>query len=81
VAVHLLAADQQDLARRFATSGVDRFAHPGVPLLYHDGRYAHLGGDACDDSPRTPDGHLPPNRPARISTAVLQDPLGLAVTR
>jgi flavin reductase (DIM6/NTAB) family NADH-FMN oxidoreductase RutF len=89
VAVHLLAADQQDLARRFATSGVDRFAHPvawqdgphgvpllagtlgwllcrvvdrviagdhtvvlaeplhgrhgdGVPLLYHDGRYAHL---------------------------------------
>src|SRR5207302_8363419 len=41
VAVHLLAQGQQDLARRFATSGVDRFAPPtawragphGVPLL------------------------------------------------
>ncbi|MEV6596313.1 flavin reductase family protein [Actinoplanes sp. NPDC051346] len=89
VAVHLLGADQADLARRFATSGIDRFATPtawrrgphgvpvldaalawllcrvtdripagdhavvlaepllgehgdGAPLLYHDGRYAHL---------------------------------------
>ncbi|MCA2211906.1 flavin reductase family protein [Jidongwangia harbinensis] len=89
VAVHLLADGQQDLARRFATSGIDRFAGPtawrpgphdvplldgtlawllcrvidrvatgdhavvlaepefgrhddGVPLLYHDGRYARL---------------------------------------
>lgn len=25
----------------------------GVPLLYHDGRYAQLGGDDCDDGPRT----------------------------
>jgi flavin reductase (DIM6/NTAB) family NADH-FMN oxidoreductase RutF len=41
LAVHLLAAGQQELARRFATSGVDRFAPPvawrpgpyGVPLL------------------------------------------------
>jgi flavin reductase (DIM6/NTAB) family NADH-FMN oxidoreductase RutF len=89
VAVHLLAAGQEDLARTFATSGIDRFAGPvawrpgphgvplldgtlarllcrvvdrvvagdhtvvlaeplhgeqddGAPLLYHDGRYAHL---------------------------------------
>jgi flavin reductase (DIM6/NTAB) family NADH-FMN oxidoreductase RutF len=89
VAVHLLADGQQDVARRFATSGIDRFAGPtawrpgphgvplldgtlawllcrviervvtgdhavvlaepeygrhddGVPLLYHDGRYARL---------------------------------------
>jgi flavin reductase (DIM6/NTAB) family NADH-FMN oxidoreductase RutF len=48
VAVHLLAAGQQDLARRFATSGIDRFAGPtawqagphGVPLL--DGTLAWL---------------------------------------
>ncbi|MBO4205763.1 flavin reductase family protein [Micromonospora echinofusca] len=41
LAVHLLAADQQEVARNFATSGIDRFAgypdwHPGpydVPLL------------------------------------------------
>ena len=41
VAVHLLAQRQQDLARTFATSGVDRFAAPtawragphGVPIL------------------------------------------------
>ena len=41
LAVHLLAADQHELARRFATSGIDRFAGPtrwrpgphGVPLL------------------------------------------------
>ncbi|MEO3781291.1 flavin reductase family protein [Micromonospora sp. B11E3] len=41
VAVHLLGEDQQDIARTFATSGIDRFAaHPGwrygpygVPLL------------------------------------------------
>jgi len=48
VAVHLLAQGQQDLARRFATSGVDRFAPPtawragphGVPIL--DGTLAWL---------------------------------------
>ncbi|WDZ84385.1 flavin reductase family protein [Micromonospora cathayae] len=42
VAVHLLGADQQDAARTFATSGIDRFAaYPGwrygpygVPLLH-----------------------------------------------
>ncbi|TCB96842.1 flavin reductase [Micromonospora zingiberis] len=28
VAVHLLATGQQELARRFATSGIDRFAEP-----------------------------------------------------
>ncbi|CCH17932.1 flavin reductase family protein [Micromonospora lupini] len=41
VAVHLLGADQREVARTFATSGIDRFAaHPGwrpgpygVPLL------------------------------------------------
>lgn len=40
VAVHVLGADQQDVARTFATSGIDRFAHSewrygpyGVPLL------------------------------------------------
>ncbi|MEV1320968.1 flavin reductase family protein [Micromonospora arborensis] len=41
VAVHLLGADQENVARNFATSGIDRFAaHPrwrygrhGVPLL------------------------------------------------
>ncbi|MEU4477664.1 flavin reductase family protein [Micromonospora sp. NPDC023966] len=41
VAVHLLASDQQEVARIFATSGIDRFAaHPGwatgpfgVPLI------------------------------------------------
>jgi len=41
VGVHLLAEGQEELARRFATSGVDRFAEPtrwrpgpyGVPLL------------------------------------------------
>jgi flavin reductase (DIM6/NTAB) family NADH-FMN oxidoreductase RutF len=48
VAVHLLAAGQQELAARFATSGVDRFGGPtrwhlgphGVPLL--DGTLAWL---------------------------------------
>ncbi|MGC4808247.1 flavin reductase family protein [Micromonospora sp. DT233] len=48
VAVHLLARDQQELARTFATSGVDRFAAPtrwrpgpeGVPIL--DGTLAWL---------------------------------------
>lgn len=42
VAVHMLGEDQQDIARTFATSGIDRFAaHPGwrpgpygVPLLH-----------------------------------------------
>ncbi|MFC0527600.1 flavin reductase family protein [Phytohabitans kaempferiae] len=40
VAVHLLGADQEDVARTFATSGIDRFAETawrpgphGVPLL------------------------------------------------
>ena len=90
LAVHLLAENQQHIARTFATSGIDRFADPtawqagphdvpilngtlawllcrvidrvivgdhavvlaeplfarhdgdGVPLLYHDGRYAGL---------------------------------------
>ncbi|MEA2462096.1 MAG: hypothetical protein QOH90_2273 [Actinomycetota bacterium] len=48
VAVHLLAADQEDVARQFATSGIDRFARPaawragphGVPVL--DGALAWL---------------------------------------
>lgn len=48
VAVHLLGADQRDVARRFATSGIDRFAEPtawrigphGVPVL--DGALAWL---------------------------------------
>jgi flavin reductase (DIM6/NTAB) family NADH-FMN oxidoreductase RutF len=48
VAVHLLSHRQQDLARTFATSGIDRFAPPtawrpgphGVPLL--DGTLAWL---------------------------------------
>ncbi|HKT00054.1 MAG TPA: flavin reductase family protein [Rugosimonospora sp.] len=48
LAVHLLAAHQQELARTFATSGIDRFAGPtrwqagphGVPLL--DGALAVL---------------------------------------
>jgi len=48
VAVHLLAQHQQDLARTFATSGIDRFAAPtawrvgphGVPVL--DGTLAWL---------------------------------------
>ena len=48
VAVHLLSQRQQGLARRFATSGVDRFAAPtvwqvgphGVPVL--DGTLAWL---------------------------------------
>jgi flavin reductase (DIM6/NTAB) family NADH-FMN oxidoreductase RutF len=48
VAVHLLAHRQQDLARTFATSGIDRFAAPtvwrvgphGVPIL--DGTLAWL---------------------------------------
>jgi flavin reductase (DIM6/NTAB) family NADH-FMN oxidoreductase RutF len=48
VAVHLLSHRQQDLARTFATSGVDRFAAPtpwrvgphGVPVL--DGTLAWL---------------------------------------
>jgi len=48
VAVHLLSHRQQELARRFATSGVDRFAAPtawrtgphGVPVL--DGTLAWL---------------------------------------
>jgi flavin reductase (DIM6/NTAB) family NADH-FMN oxidoreductase RutF len=48
VAVHLLAQRQQDLARTFATSGIDRFAAPtawrvgphGVPVL--DGTLAWL---------------------------------------
>ncbi|MGW1059147.1 flavin reductase family protein [Micromonospora rubida] len=48
VAVHLLAHDQRELARRFATSSVDRFAGPtrwrpgpqGVPIL--DGVLAWL---------------------------------------
>ncbi len=41
VGVHILSQDQEDIARRFATSGVDRFAGPlawrtgphGVPLI------------------------------------------------
>ncbi|MEN3308743.1 MAG: hypothetical protein V7603_4945 [Micromonosporaceae bacterium] len=41
VAVHVLTDAQEDLARTFATSGIDRFAHPtawrtgphGVPVL------------------------------------------------
>jgi flavin reductase (DIM6/NTAB) family NADH-FMN oxidoreductase RutF len=48
VGVHLLAKPQQDLARTFATSGIDRFAPPtvwrpgphGVPVL--DGTLAWL---------------------------------------
>jgi flavin reductase (DIM6/NTAB) family NADH-FMN oxidoreductase RutF len=48
VAVHLLAEDQREVARTFATSHIDRFAHPtawrpgpyGVPLL--DGALAWL---------------------------------------
>jgi flavin reductase (DIM6/NTAB) family NADH-FMN oxidoreductase RutF len=48
VAVHLLGAHQADVARRFATSGIDRFAGPtawrdgpyGVPVL--DGALAWL---------------------------------------
>jgi flavin reductase (DIM6/NTAB) family NADH-FMN oxidoreductase RutF len=48
VAVHLLTQRQQDLARTFATSGIDRFAAPtvwrvgphGVPVL--DGTLAWL---------------------------------------
>jgi flavin reductase (DIM6/NTAB) family NADH-FMN oxidoreductase RutF len=48
VAVHLLSYRQQDLARQFATSGIDRFAAPtvwrvgphGVPVL--DGTLAWL---------------------------------------
>ncbi|MFC6023816.1 flavin reductase family protein [Plantactinospora solaniradicis] len=48
VAVHLLGRDQAELARTFATSGIDRFAAPtswqpgpyGVPLL--DGALARL---------------------------------------
>lgn len=48
VAVHLLAEGQRDVARRFATSGIDRFAAPtewtlgphGVPIL--DGALAWL---------------------------------------
>ena len=48
VAVHLLSNRQQDLARTFATSGIDRFAAPtawrtgpyGVPVL--DGTLAWL---------------------------------------
>ncbi|GIG86977.1 flavin reductase family protein [Plantactinospora endophytica] len=48
VAVHLLGRDQAELARTFATSGIDRFAAPtswqpgphGVPLL--DGALAWL---------------------------------------
>ncbi|WP_245656024.1 flavin reductase family protein [Microtetraspora fusca] len=47
-AVNVLASDQADVAARFATRGVDRFAHPtrwtegryGVPLL--DDVVAHL---------------------------------------
>lgn len=49
-AVNILAADQEALCRRFATTGVDKFAgvswhpgHDGVPLL--DGSLAHL---ECD---------------------------------
>ncbi|WP_049575873.1 flavin reductase family protein [Nocardiopsis sp. SBT366] len=46
--VHLLGEGQEDVAVRFASKGVDRFAHPtswrpgpdGVPLL--DGAVAHL---------------------------------------
>lgn len=48
VGVHLLARDQEDVARRFATGGVDRFAEPtrwepgpaGVPIL--DGTLAWM---------------------------------------
>jgi flavin reductase (DIM6/NTAB) family NADH-FMN oxidoreductase RutF len=47
VGVSLLGAHQEDVARRFATSGIDRFAgtawrlaEPGVPLL--DTALAHL---------------------------------------
>ena len=69
VAVHLLAADQQHLARQFATSGIDRFAHPiawqpgphGVPLL--DGTLAWL---LCRVIDRVPAGD---------HTVVLAEPL------
>jgi flavin reductase (DIM6/NTAB) family NADH-FMN oxidoreductase RutF len=36
VGVHVLTTGHADLARRFATSGVDRFA---APLRWHRGRY------------------------------------------
>ncbi|MET9896780.1 flavin reductase family protein [Streptomyces sp. NPDC006465] len=47
---HLLAADQEDIARRFATSGIDRFAAPtryrllpgGTPLLDEVGTWLLL---------------------------------------
>jgi flavin reductase (DIM6/NTAB) family NADH-FMN oxidoreductase RutF len=58
VAVHLLAANQTDVARTFATRGIDRFAPTrwrivlaellaaeyaeGRPLLYHNGQYRAL---------------------------------------
>ncbi|NUR69917.1 MAG: flavin reductase family protein [Hamadaea sp.] len=59
VAVHLLAAGQQHLARTFATSGIDRFADPsawtpgpyGMPLLH--GVLATL---VCEVQARVPAG-------------------------
>lgn len=49
IVVNFLGHDQQDLARRFATSGIDRFAQPlawtrrpsGEPVLEHARRWLH----------------------------------------
>ncbi|MEV4489647.1 flavin reductase family protein [Micromonospora coxensis] len=73
VAVHLLAADQREAARIFATSGVDRFAAYrgwtvgpfGVPLL--DGALARL---LCRVVHRVPAGD---------HTLVIVEPLALGV--
>src|SRR5690349_18869536 len=42
VVVHFLAARQADLGRLFATSGVDRFAHPTRWSRTADGQPRHL---------------------------------------
>jgi flavin reductase (DIM6/NTAB) family NADH-FMN oxidoreductase RutF len=36
VGIHVLAHDQEDVARTFATSGIDRFA---APVRWHTGRF------------------------------------------
>jgi flavin reductase (DIM6/NTAB) family NADH-FMN oxidoreductase RutF len=44
VVVHLLGADQVDIARLCATSGVDRFDDQlASPLVYHNRRWHSLG--------------------------------------
>ena len=62
VAFNFLGADQHDIAARFATSGIDRFAEPTawsrlesgdiVPLVYHSGNFAGVIPSITEESAR-----------------------------